>query len=171
MLFVNGHILCRAVHLAGAGDHHALGAQLTGSIQHIQGALDVGVNIAVRAVIAEGNGNQRCQMEHALLAAHSGAHTVGVTHIAGENFDLAADLFGQSIDPAKGAKRVVQAESGHLFAAFHQLFGKVAADKAIGAGDQNTIGHKNDSPFVIECIWKPAAHRGAARAVFCQKAK
>ena len=58
VVLVNGHILGGAVYFAGGSNHHALGAQLAGGVQHVQGALDVGIHIAVRAVVAERNGDQ-----------------------------------------------------------------------------------------------------------------
>ena len=141
MLLVDGNIQGGAVHLAGGGDHHALGVQLAGGVQHVQGALDVGVYIAVGAVVAEGDGNQSGQMVHMLLTAHCGAHTVGVTHVAGEDLNLAANLLGQGVDPAQLTKRVVQAEGGYLFAGLDQLLGEVTANETIGAGDHYFMGH------------------------------
>lgn len=92
MLLVDGHVLRRAVDLAGGGDEHALGVQLTRGVQHVQRALDVGVHVAVRAVVGEGDRDECGQVEHALLPAHGGAHAVGVAHVAHEDVDFAADL-------------------------------------------------------------------------------
>ena len=147
-MLVNGHILGGAVYFAGGSNHHALGAQLAGGVQHVQGALDVGIHIAVRAVVAERNGNQGSQMEHALLPAHGSTHTVGVTYIAHKDIHFIADLRGQGIDPAQGTKRVIQAESTHFLAAFYQLFGQMAADKAIGTGHHNGMGHSKTLLFI-----------------------
>ena len=149
VVLVNRHILGGAVYFAGGSNHHALGAQLAGGVQHVQGALDVGIHIAVRAVVAERNGNQGSQMEHALLPAHGSTHAVGVTYIAHKDIHFIADLRGQGIDPAQGTKRVIQAESTHFLAAFYQLFGQMAADKAIGTGHHNGMGHCKNTPFYM----------------------
>ena len=141
VLLVDGHVLRRAVDLAGGGDEHALGVQLTRGVQHIQRALDVGVHVAVRAVVGEGDRDERGQMEHALLPAHGGAHAVGVAHVAHEDVDFAADLRRQGVDPAQRAKGIVQTERADLFAALDEFFGQVAANKAVCAGDHNGVCH------------------------------
>ena len=141
VLLVNGHILCRAVDLAGGGDEHALGVQLTRGVQHIQSTLDVGVHIAVGAVVGEGNRNEGGKVEHTLLPAHGGAHAVGVAHITHENVDLLADLRRQGVDPAQRAEGIVQAECADLFAALDEFFGQMAANKAVCTGDHNGMCH------------------------------
>ena len=141
VLFVDGHILGGAVDLAGGGDQHPLGAQFPGGVEDVQGALDVGVHIAVGAVVGERDGNERRQVEHPLLPAHSGAHTVGVAHVAHKNIDLIADFFGQGVDPAQGPEGIVQAESADFLAAFDQFLGQVAADKTVCAGDHYGMCH------------------------------
>ena len=44
---------------------------------------------------------------------------------------------------------VIQAESTHFLAAFYQLFGQMAADKAIGTGHHNGMGHCKNTPFYM----------------------
>ena len=141
MLFVDGHILGGTVDLAGGGDQHPLGVQFPGGVEDIQGALDVGVHIAVGAVVGERDGDEGRQVEDPLLPAHGGAHTVGVAHIAHENIDFVADLGRESIDPAQGAEGIVQAEGADLLAALDQFFCQMAANKAVCAGDHYGMCH------------------------------
>ena len=141
VLLVDGYILCRAVDLAGGGDKHALGAQLAGGVQHVQRALDVGVHIAVRAVVGEGNSDKRCQVEHPLLPAHGGTHAVGVAHVAHKDINFIADLRRQRVDPAQRAEGIVQAECADLFAALDEFFSQMAANKAVCTGDHNGMCH------------------------------
>ena len=141
VLFVDGHILGGTVDLAGGGDQHALGVQLAGGVQDVEGALDVGVHIAVRAVVGERNCDEGGQVEDTLLPAHGGAHAVGVTHVAHEDVDLVADLRRQSVDPAQRAERVIQAEGANFFAALDKFFGEVAANKAVCTGNHYGMCH------------------------------
>ena len=141
VLLVDGHILCRAVDLAGGGDEYALGVQLARGVQHIQRTLDVGVHIAVGAVVRKRNGNQCGQMEDALLPAHGGAHAVGVAHVAHKDINFIADLRRQGVDPAQRAEGIVQAECADLFAALDEFFGQMAANKAVCTGDHNGMCH------------------------------
>ena len=125
-----------------------LGAHLTGGVQHVQGALDVGIHIAVGAVVAEGDGDEGRQMIDDLLALHGVAHAVGVAHVAHEHFDLVLDLGGQGVQPAPGAEGVIQAEGLDLFALFDQFLGEMAADEAVGAGDHDGMCH-TCAPFLM----------------------
>ena len=163
MLLVDGYILSGAVHLAGAGDQETLGAHLTGRVQHVQGALDVGVHVAVRAVVAEGNGDQRRQVIHDVLPFHGVAHAVGVTDVAHEHLDLVFDLLGQGVQPAPGAEGIVVAEGLDLLALSYQLLGEVAADEAVGSGDHHSVRHIAESPLQLRLFLYQISSRAAAR--------
>ena len=165
MLLVDGHILGGAVHLAGAGDQQALGAHLTGCVQHVQGALDVGVHIAVRAVVAEGDGDQRRQMVNDVLPFHGMAHAVGVADIAHEHLNLVFDLPGQGVQPAPGAEGIVVAEGLDLLALSHQLFGEVAANEAVGSGDHHSVRHIAKISFTTSFVFILKICRPAARCI------
>lgn len=104
-------------------------------------------------------------MVHHVLPFHGAAHTVGVTDVAHEHFDLAADLLGQGIDPAQGAEGVVVAEGLDLLALFHQFFSEVAADEAISAGNQYGIGHKSVLLYLKKHPANTAARHSARQAI------
>ena len=78
-----------------------------------------------------------------LLSLHGGAHAVWVTDVPHKAFDLAANIRGQRVQPAAVPKGIVVAKRLDALALFDQFLGEMAADKAVGAGDQYGVCHKN----------------------------
>ena len=153
VFFVDGYVLRGAVDLAGGGDEHAARAQLPRGVEHVERTLDVGVDVAVGAVVGERDRDERRQVEHPFLPAHGGAHAVGVAHVAHKDVDLVFDLGRQGVDPPQRAEGIVQAERADFFAALDEFFRQMAADKAVGAGDHYGMCHGM-------LLYKRAAARG-----------
>ena len=73
---------------------------LASSLEHVEGPLDVCVNIGIRGMIGKWNADQRCQMEHDLAAFHGGFDAIGISNVAGKNFNTIQSFPGQGIEPA-----------------------------------------------------------------------
>ena len=79
----------------------------------------------------------RCKHDVDVLAG--GAHAVGVADVAGEDVEPLPGRVGQRVEPAPRVERVVVDEGPHVAAGVEQRLGQVAADEAIGPGDQHAF--------------------------------
>ena len=137
MALVNGNVACRAIHFGRGCDQHAPRAKIPGGLEHIQRTLDICVHIGVRRIIAEGNGNQRGQVEHSRAPLYRLPNAVGIAYIPGKYLHMIHDGGGQRIQPPPGIKRIVKGEGPNLIALFRQM----AADKTVRACDQHFRSH------------------------------
>lgn len=137
MLFIDGNIAGCAVNLGSGSDENLGSAELAGGLQDVEGALDVGIHVGIRRVIAEGDGDQGGEVEDDVDAFHRGFHAVRVADVTAEEVDFRAFLPAEAVQPAKRAEGVVADEGAHLAALGDEVFGEVAADETIGAGDEN----------------------------------
>ena len=107
MFFVDRNILRRAINFAGRSLDKALDAIPSRRLAKMQRALDVGIDKAAGRAIGVRNRNQRGQVEDNIDAAGQFLAEIGVTDVAGDDFDLvqAAGLF----EPTPLVERVVLA--------------------------------------------------------------
>ena len=152
MLLVDRRVTGCAVNL-GCGCHqHSRRAQLAGGLQDIQRALDVGVHIGIRRMVAEGDADERRQVKNHIDAFHGGFHAVRIADITAEKLHLPADFLGQPVQPTEGVERVVVDEGANLAAEAGEVLRKVTADETIGTGDENFfvfeihLGNPQNSP-------------------------
>ncbi|MNT05198.1 hypothetical protein D3C72_1398100 [compost metagenome] len=81
MFFGNGNETCRAIHFAGRCVDDPFDTQFARGLQHVQRALDVGINVCVRRVVGKWNGDQGRQVQYGITALHCCLDAVGVADI------------------------------------------------------------------------------------------
>ena len=158
MLLGNRHEARRAVDLAGRGMHHLLHPEIEHRLQHVQRALDIGVDVAVRCLVRIGDRDQRRQVQHRATALYRAAHRVSVADVAGHHLHVLAQRCRQRVQPAPGIEGVVMDHGAHVVALVQQAFDQVRADKSGGAGDEDFLAGEVHWSF----LW--AFNAGGAKA-------
>ena len=101
----------------------ALHAVLERRLADVEGALHVGIHVAVRGHVGVGNGDQRGQVEDDVHVLGDVLAVVRVTHVAVENLDLLAAV--HVFQPAPVVEGVVLGQGLDLVAFPHQQFGQM----------------------------------------------
>jgi hypothetical protein len=95
---------------------YPLHTQLASRLQHVEGALDVGVDVGVGGMVRVGYGDEGSQMQHSIAALHRLLHAVWVADVAGEYIQLVADFLRRTVQPAPGVEGVVEYEGTYFVA-------------------------------------------------------
>ena len=88
MLLVDGHVLGRAVYLRGGGVDELGAAVFLGRLADVEGALDIGVHIAVRSHVGVWDGDEGGQVENDIHFPGDMFAVMRVADVAGEYFYL-----------------------------------------------------------------------------------
>ena len=141
MVFRDRNELGGAVGLAGGGVNHPFQAKIAGGLHHVQGAMDVGVDIAGGRHIAVGNRDQSSQVEHRAAAPHRLPHAERVPDVTQYQLKVCPGIGRKRVEPAVAPDRVVLAERPHGSPFGQQGFHQMGTDEPIGSGDQGPWGH------------------------------
>ena len=160
MVFGDWHKLGGAIGFGGGGVHHPLHPEVPGRLDHIEGSVDVGVDITGRRYVAVGNSNQGGQVEHLLAAPHRFPHAEGIPNIAKHHVKLGLQGRRQAVEPAPATLGVVEAEGAHLMTRCQQCFHQVGAYKAVGPSNQNSTHLK--SPECCKRVSAQSHSRGVS---------
>jgi hypothetical protein len=106
-------------------------------LQHVERALDVGVDVRVGRVIGERNSDECGEVKNDVAALCGFAHAVGIPNVAREHVQGLLSLARQRVEPAPAVEGVVVDESADIASAIEERLDQVASDEAIGAGHQH----------------------------------
>ena len=105
------------------------------SLTDIEGAFDVGIDVAVRRNVGIGNCDQCSEVEDDIHIFGDVLAVMRVTNVAVQNFDFFATL--HILKPAPIVEGVVLRKGFNLVTFAHEEFGEMRADKTVGAGNEN----------------------------------
>ena len=72
-------------------------AEFAGSLNHVEGALDVGIDIGVREVIRVRDRDESGEVQNCVAPLHSLVNSVRVTDVSGEYLELASNVHSAAI--------------------------------------------------------------------------
>jgi hypothetical protein len=147
MLFVNGGITGCAVNIGCGSDKNIAGAMFPGSLQDIKRTLDIGIHIGLRRGIAERSTGKPGEMIDSIDAFHAYLDTLKVPDVAADDVKLIFYLSRKGIQPAPGVEGIITDKGPDIIPPAQKMFGKMAADKAAGSGDEDFFAH-GDAPSV-----------------------
>ena len=153
----DGQGLGRAVDLGRGRVDQASDACATGRLEHVERAADVGVDERGRRDIRVRDRDQRREVEHDLDPLGRALDDPRVPDVAERQLDTVSDIRGRLVQPAGRAARRVQAERADVGALANQALDEVAADEAVGPGDQDRDARKGHAT-------SPPGRGAAARA-------
>ena len=100
VFFVDWDVLCGAVDFGGGGDEDAAGAEPACFFEDVEGAGDVGSDVAFRGVVAVGDADEGGEVEDGVDVFHGACDGAAVADVAGDDFDGGEGLFGEGVEPA-----------------------------------------------------------------------
>ena len=110
-------------------------------LQHVECARYVGLHIRIGAVVTEGDGNERCEVQHMATATRSRINPTGITDITRYHLNLTQHLLFDGFESAPRVEGVVVNKRTNVMACSHQLFGEVRTNKSICACYQYLVCH------------------------------
>src|SRR6185369_2113186 len=122
------------IDFAGRRLDEAAHARMTGGLQDVYGAADVGFDIGVGGGVGKRNRNQRGQMHDVGAAGGGRYHEVRIPDVAGDHFHRLHDVGRNRVEPAPGVEGVVEDDCLDPGARPDQFLDDVGPDEPIAAG-------------------------------------
>ena len=123
MFLCDWHELRGAIGFRRRCRNHPLSTHTPSRLQYVQSAGDVGRHVAVRRVVAEGDGNQRRQVEYRVAAFHCASYAMRIADVSCHHFEVAFHILGRAVEPAPGVQRIVHNKGAHFVAFSNQCLG------------------------------------------------
>ena len=110
MIFRDGHEIRRSINLACRSVYQATAASPKNRFEHVERSSNVGIDERLGCLIAIGNRDEGCEVEHDVDLFARGLYEPGISDIPEANFEGVPEFGAGLIEPSQRAVRVVEAE-------------------------------------------------------------
>jgi hypothetical protein len=133
MVFVNRHVLCRAVDFTGGGDDQPRRTIGPRGFQDVKDPHDIGLEVGLGRRVGVGNADQRGQMENGIAALAEGVHHPAIPDVPEHDLQAGPQPVIQKRQVADARPAVVAHQGANFVTRGQKFFDHMTPDEPSGA--------------------------------------